>query len=858
VHYDGLQCCAMDRRATRMGGRKCASVKNRNGGITVTAALYAALAIGTAGLGVPPAFAQTSDVSIHSDFLALTVRGGDGSYEVRMPADEKAVLQATTAVMLENVWVRLKDYPRHRLSKERFESALGTGHQVTVTSTGLPNRPDLTYTLRLYHDLPFGELEVELHNRTLSATTVQTIRMIEATAERPIDLKASDSADRVLSDSFSEDWQAALPIYDLGKAPQGMHRAVGSQVVYNRSSGRSLFVGALTSERFLTIMHLQARADDAGMRIASYTVDSTGTTEVQAPYWHPSAKDRVELSFPLRSGGILRSERLLFSVGTDYHAQLEAYGAAVRRWHHARVGSANLMGWWSWLPYYFTINEGAVLTTAQWLAEHLKGSGYEFLQIDEGYAYARGEYATPNASHFPGGMRKTTREVTRLGLKLGIWTAPFYVGSRSWVYEHHQDWLVNNLHGAPLSLGRDNDVGEDMFVLDPTHPGAQEYLKQTYRKLVREWGMRYIKLDFMDQTTVEGRYHRPNTTALEAQRIGLELIRSAVGEDVLLDKDASPMLNTVGLVDEGRISGDTEHSYKITKERAPGIAARYYMHRNFFVNDPDAFSVQEAVRPSAVVTGTTQAPLALNEAEVAIVLAAVSGGMFEIGDDLPTLGSEPDRLALVTNPDVLQMAKLGRAALPVDLLTYGAEDEQPSVFLLREDQRQSMLAVFNWSEQPRHRTVAVAELGLSSGDDLGVSDVLSTDRPLALDRGTIRFGLQPARSVRLIKIVDQSVRPAPPTVTMRAPANAEVGEAIGFAADVAADGVPAVDFHWDFGDGVTADGQEREHTYTLPGAYTVRLVTDGVDGVPSSTVSSITVAGAARQESPRRYVDPTE
>lgn len=47
---------------------------------------------------------------------------------------------------------------------------------------------------------------------------------------------------------------------------------------------------------------------------------------------------------------------------------------------------------------------------------------------------------------------------------------------------------------------------------------------------------------------IEGFRYRPNTTHLEAQRIGLELIRSAVGEDVLLDKDGSPMLAPVGLV----------------------------------------------------------------------------------------------------------------------------------------------------------------------------------------------------------------------------------------------------------------------------------------------------------------------
>ncbi len=67
-------------------------------------------------------------------------------------------------------------------------------------------------------------------------------------------------------------------------------------------------------------------------------------------------------------------------------------------------------------------------------------------------------------------------------------------------------------------------------MLDVTNPGAADYLRQTYTKLVHEWGIHYIKLDFMDDSAIEGYYHKPNTTAMEAQRIGLGIIRKAVGE----------------------------------------------------------------------------------------------------------------------------------------------------------------------------------------------------------------------------------------------------------------------------------------------------------------------------------------
>jgi thioredoxin reductase len=66
--------------------------------------------------------------------------------------------------------------------------------------------------------------------------------------------------------------------------------------------------------------------------------------------------------------------------------------------------------------------------------------------------------------------------------------------------------------------------------------------------------------------------------------------KRAVGDDVILDKDGSPMLTPVGLVDTGRISADTTHSFEGTRTAAPGIAARFYMHRDYFLDDPDAFN----------------------------------------------------------------------------------------------------------------------------------------------------------------------------------------------------------------------------------------------------------------------------
>jgi alpha-galactosidase len=806
------------------------------------------------------ALGSTAQIVASTEGLSVAVQPSDGIYEIQTGVGGHNVIHARVAAEIDHKWVKSTDYPKHEISQSNFEDALGHGKKMIVTSYGLPNLPDLAYTLQIYDGRGFGVAEAEVQNHTGNPVTIQSIRSVEAFGKNILDLGGLQNSDRVLSDSFSEDWPP-LQIYDLGKAPDGMHRAVGSQLVYNRKSKESFFLGALTSNHFLTIIHLQTQTTALGQfGIASFTVDSTGTTEIQATDPESGLRDGpkenlIELSVPVPAGESITSERVMFAGGIDYHSQLEKYGAVVRELHHSRISADNMLGWWSWTAFYTKITQGTALTNAQWLAEHLKESGYDYFHFDLGYAYSRSEYATPNASQFPRGMWELAHRISRLGLKVGVWTAPFEVGERAWIHEHHKDWLVHNAHGDPISIGIAEEVeGEHLFVLDVTHPDAQEYLRQTYHTLVREWGVRYIKLDFMDNTAIEGYYHRPNTTALEAQRLGLEIIRKTVGDDVLLDKDGSPMLNPVGLVDEGRISQDTGHAFLRSKESEPGIAARYYMQRNFFIDDPDAFTVSRQLLEER----TIQAPLTLNEAQVSIALAAVSGGMFEIGDDLPTLGSDVERLALVENPDLLAMAKLGRAAVPLDLMTYTDNDQQPSVFLLHEDRRQSILAVFNWTEQPTSHTFNIADLKLPAGHLLKSSDSFAGGQPLTIDREALRLDNQPAHSVKLIKIIDTSIPEAAPSLAFQVPSQARIGEEIEFSSIAVNDGVPVLASHWDFGDGVAADGAILTHAYTAAGNYTVRFKAEGLDGVSAEKIFSITIKEVAVLQSPRRYSEPRE
>jgi alpha-galactosidase len=804
----------------------------------------------------PTAQAAGESDSLSNRSLRVAVRPQDGALELWSVALANPILTSRVGAEVNQQWLWSSSYPKHRTVPSNFQTVLGSGHQLIVSFTGLQGKPDLKYILRLYDDLPFGDLQVQVINTGQEEISVQNIRVLDVRGEHPVDLKGADGSDRVLSDSYSED-RPTLQIFDLGKQPSylgeddfskessGLHLAVGSQLIYNQNSKFSLFLAALTSDRWLTILRLKTAHDSSGAaQIASYEVDSTGTTEVmkKESLRDDPPSDQIELSLPVPPGGQMNSEQVIFEAGQNYYEQLETYAHAVRDLHHALVSKPAPWGWWSWTAYYFGLSQETALSNAQWLSEHLKDLGFDFFHLDAGYSYADGEYTTANAALFPEGMEKLGHKVCHLGLNLAVWTAPFRVSGRAWVYEHHPEWLMHNAAGKLIPIGFVESSQDPIYVLDPTHPGAQNYLRYTYETLTRDWGVRYLKLDFMDDTAIEGVHYRPNTTALEAERMGLQVIREAVGPDVYLDKDGSPMLNTVGLTELGRTSTDTGHSFEGDKEDATGIAARYYMNGNFYVADPDAFTVA-----GQLITDQTwhqsKTPMTLDDAEVSISLAAIAGGMFELGDDLPTLGAEPERVKLIENQDLLDMVRLQRSSKPLDLMTYLREDEQPSIFLLPEDRRQAIMVVFNWTDGTRSHQFTMSDLGLPGDHSYQMSDVFHNDRPVSFENGALRIENQPRHSVRVLKIVDTSVTAAAPSISLKAPERAQLGRAVEFSAVVGRGSVPALAYHWDFGDGVSAQGPAVTHAYTHNGIYTVRLSADGLDRIAASKTASVTVTG---------------
>src|SRR6266700_6836203 len=180
-----------------------------------------------------------------SQGLRVTVSPTTGDYAIGQLGTAADVLTAGVAAKVGGRWLHARDYPEHSVTESDANDDLGTAHEWTIRHSGLADAPEMICILHSYTDSPLGDIQVQVFNVSEKTIHIEAIRPIEATQGKILDLGGPVASDRVLSDSFSED-RPAMKIHDLADA-EGMHRGVGSQLLYNRQSHLSFFVGALTS-----------------------------------------------------------------------------------------------------------------------------------------------------------------------------------------------------------------------------------------------------------------------------------------------------------------------------------------------------------------------------------------------------------------------------------------------------------------------------------------------------------------------------------------------------------------------------------------------------------------------------------
>ena len=359
-------------------------------------------------------------------------------------------------------------------------------------------------------------------------------------------------------------------------------------------------------------------------------------------------------------------------------------------------------GWCSWYFFYQEINEDEVKTVAKWIAENLKDFGVQYVQIDDGWqgtGHGLGEnrdWSTIN-NRFPSGMDGLAAYIKSLGLKPGIWLAP-HGQSNEAVVKNQAGVFLMKPDGTTAS-----NTWEGKFLVDPSTPESQKYLKDLFAKL-SSWGYDYFKIDgqpivVREYKTKKNFMKNPADDTDALYRETLKSIRAGIGPNRYLLGCWVVPLEGVGLMNGSRIGADVLPNWDGFKFAMRATMQYYFLHNVAWYADPDVFIVRS--------------PLPLEQARAWATLQGLTGQAALMSDRLVDLSAERVELIKRVYPAVdirpLDLFSSDRNKRIWDLKVNNLGREYDVVGFFNFDETKSLSSYLAWKDLglPEDRPVHV-------------------------------------------------------------------------------------------------------------------------------------------------------
>jgi alpha-galactosidase len=404
----------------------------------------------------------------------------------------------------------------------------------------------------------------------------------------------------------------------------------------------------------------------------------------------------------LAPGAGLPLTEAFMSVGGPDKAQLLARLAAELARHQPPLKfSAPPAGWCSWYCFGAQVTAQQVLDNLEVISKTIPSLKY--VQIDDGYQPAMGDWLETGAA-FGGNVKTVLGEIRKRGFEPAIWVAPFIAEEDSHLFRQHRDWFVKDADGQPLRADRVTFGGwrhGPWYVLDGTHPEAQQHLEGVFTTMRQEWGCTYFKLDANFWGAIHGgRFHDPKATRVEAYQRGMAAVRAGAGDAFLLGCN-HPIWPSIGYIHGSRSSNDIKRTWERVSTTARQNLSRNWQNGRLWWNDPDAVCLSD-----------------LTDAEMVFHATAIyaSGGLVLSGDDLTRL--PPARTAML------------RKLLPPTGVAARFDDDKLEIGRLALPGRR-MFCLFNWGEESRQVRISLRPAEVAS--DFWTGAVLSRQGGVSVD-----------------------------------------------------------------------------------------------------------------------------
>lgn len=689
--------------------------------------------------------------------IDLKTRGVD----LGLPGEPGAVLQGARAYVCCRIGGQAASADafseRPQVRETAFKDAHGRGRLIELRSESSIKGIFLSYIIKCYESRSFILVRCVIANRSHRDINIDEIVLLHASPRTggAIRLGGGNEALRLFKVGWHDWCYSGLRLPGQREVRTLISPYVG-QMYFNPSTPKPWAKGRFYSEGW-GILAAEKRALVAGF---VSTADQFGQLYADCSPRSP------EFKLTAQGDGVLlpRGEEFASEWGYAELVALPcaepaaAFAEAVARQMSARVPKSPPPAKWThWYHYFHNITETLFMENLSVIDRIRDSIPFKTVQLDDGYQSAWGDWYVCNEK-FPNGLKKLASQIASRGYTPGLWLAPFVADPKSKLAREHPDWLVLDKKGKPINSG----YFWDFFghSLDTTNPAVLDWVRTLMRTVVREWGFKFVKTDFVYAAALPGIRHNPRLTRAQAFRLGMEAVREGIGKDTFLLGCGCPSGPAIGIVDTMRVGPDTAPSWEPfiwnMKWAAPilksetGLASLRnnirqtinlsVIHERWWWSDPDCLMVRD------FDTRLTEEEIRSN-----VSLMGLMGGLIINSDDLTRLS--PERRRLVS----LLLPIFGSGGYPLDLL----EREMAEIYHL--PMRRSFgewhdLALFNWSNRAEPRAIELARLGLRSDAQYHVYDFWKNE--YQLHQGPrLETGMLPPHACALLRISAHDGKP---------------------------------------------------------------------------------------------------
>ena len=394
-------------------------------------------------------------------------------------------------------------------------------------------------------------------------------------------------------------------------------------------------------------------------------------------------------------------DSFVLMTGADLNSMLRQWAELTAEKRGALIPESIPTGWNDWQYYRNEKTACDVLDSAEVLAE-MKRDGYplEFVQVDGGFCMHLSEWTHPKPE-FASGIGALSERIRNMGLKFGLWFAPYIQNVNTSVVKEHPEWLLKDKSGQTVVLDTSN-VGQSCLI-DYTVSGTGEWLRKQVRLFVDEWQVEWIKLDGPNYAVYRrGRLHDRSMTISEMLNRTFEIIREEADLGVLIEGEGMMGL-ALGKVELHRVQTDNHCKWyennKSGSEYAPRVYGKElimsFLHNRWWCNhrenvilrnSPSELSYAGIDNPGAVEQMFTEP-----EFRTQLTAAVMGSGGLLLTDPLQELRRDQERFAWISK----LLPVYSQAAEIVDAFPPG---RYPSIYKIEVKKNRLIYSFTNWTD----------------------------------------------------------------------------------------------------------------------------------------------------------------